>query len=383
MHCDPLDLLASTHIGENPADYYNAVVPPIFSNSLHVYDSVAGYETGRFSYGRHSNPLVEIVEAKLAVLERGERALLFSSGMAAATAAVMHACSAGGHIILQQTCYNPVKNFMERICIPKLNMEVTYLDCLDLGEIEAAIRPNTQAIMIESPSTFVFDIIDIAGVAALAKRHGVRTYIDNTYCTPLFQKPLELGVDYVMHTASKYLGGHSDLIGGALVVKEWGDELQNDYRELFGSIPGPFEAWLVLRGMRTLAARLNQHQESALAAARFLHDHPKVKTVYHPGLESHPRHDLGKKQMAGYTGLFAIELDGDGERAVKFCDALKLFGKGCSWGGFESLAIMPLRLADDGLVGKFGASKNIIRLHCGLEGTENLVADLDKALKSI
>ncbi len=383
MKCDPDDLLSIAHFGENPADYYHAVVPPVFSNSLHVYDSVKDYENGRYIYGRHANPLTEIVEAKIAQLEHGKKALLFGSGMAAASSAVMHACRAGDHVILQETCYNPVKSFLEKICVGKLKMELTYLSCLDLAEIEAALRPNTRAILIESPSTFVFDIIDIAGVVGLAKKHGLRTYIDNTYCTPLFQKPLDLGVDYVMHTASKYLGGHSDIIGGALIVKEWGEELQNDYRELFGSIIGPFEAWLMLRGLRTMPARLRQHQESALAAARFLAKHPRVKTVYHPGLETHPRYELGKKQMTGYTGLFGLELDASEEQTVKFCDALKLFGKGCSWGGFESLAIMPLRLADAGLIKKFGASHKLVRLHCGLEGTENLLADLEQALGAL
>lgn len=376
-------LFCVTHLGENPADYLNAVVPPIFSNSLHVYDSVEGYENGGYIYGRHSNPLVEIVEAKLAALEGGEKALLFGSGMAAAATAIMHAAAAGDHIICQETCYNPIKNFFDRICVPKLKMEITYMSCLDLDEIEGAVKPNTKLILIESPSTFVFDIADIGGVVKIARKHGIRTYIDNTYCTPLFQNPLALGVDYVMHTASKYLGGHSDLIAGALIVKDWGKTLQEDYRELFGGILGPFEAWLMLRGMRTLHARLIQHQQTALEAARYLQSHPKVKTVYHPGLPEHPGYALGKKQMSGYTGLFSIELDATEEQSVKFCDALKLFSKGCSWGGFESLAIMPLRLADDALIRKFHASRKLIRLHCGLEGAQNLLADLEQALNKI
>jgi len=295
----------------------------------------------------------------------------------------MHACAAGGHVICQQTCYTPVKKFFDRVCIPKLGMEVTYLSCLDLDQLLNAIKPNTQLIIIESPSTYVFDIVDIKSVVKLARKHGVKTYIDNTYCTPLLQKPLQYGGDYSMHTASKYLGGHSDIIGGALIVRDDGEELQRDYRELFGCILGPFEAWLMLRGMRTLAGRLSQHQSSALEAAKYLSKHPKVKIVYHPGLPEHPGYELGKKQMDGYTGLFSLELDGNEAQSIGFCNALKLFGKGCSWGGFESLAIMPLRHAPDDLVEKFHCSRNIIRLHCGLEGTDNLLADLAQALERI
>jgi cystathionine gamma-lyase len=377
------DFLTVTHLGEKPEEYFNAVVPPIFSNSLHIYKTLGEFSEGRYSYGRAANPLVEIVEEKIAALERGEKALLFSAGMAAATTAIMHACSSGGHVICQSAGYNPVKTFFERVCAPKLNMEMSYCSCLDLDELESSIRPNTQLIIFESPSSAVFDIVDIEGIAKIAKKHGVKTYFDNTYSTPLFQKPLDLGVDYSMHTLSKYLGGHSDLIGGVLIVSEHGEEIRRDFRELFGGIIGPFEAWLVLRGMRTLPARLTQHQTTALEAARFLNSHPKVRKVYHPGLPEHPGHELAKKQMSGYTGLFSLELDASVERSMVFCDALKLFGKGVSWGGFESLVTMPMRRASEAIFNQFHCDRNLIRLHCGLEGMENLLADLSQALEKV
>ena len=380
MKYDRRDLITLTHFGENPAEYLNAVVPPIYSNSLHIYETLEGLSNAQYTYGRSANPLVEIVESKIAELEHGERALLFGAGMAAATTAITHACSAGGHVICQSASYNPIKTFFERVCIPKHNMEISFVSCRDLDELESAIKPNTQLIIFESPSTAVFDIVDIWGVAKIAKKHGVKSYIDNTYCTPLFQKPLDFGVDYSMHTLSKYLGGHSDLIGGVLIVPENGEEIRRDFRENYGGIIGPFEAWLVLRGMRTLPARLAQHQETALDAATFLYAHPKVRKVYHPGLPSHPGYELGKKQMSGYTGLFSFELDADMERTVKFCDALRLFGKGVSWGGFESLVTMPMRRASDVIFGQFDCGRNLTRLHCGLEGKENLLEDLAQAL---
>ena len=383
MIFDQKDLLALTHFGENPAEYYNAVVPPIFSNSLHIYETLEDFSKGQYTYGRVSNPLVEIVESKIAELEHGEKALLFSAGMAAATTAITHACSSGGHVICQNAAYNPIKTFFDRVCVPKHNMELSYVSCVDLDELEGAIKPNTQLIIFESPSSAVFDIVDIEGIVKIAKKRGIKTYIDNTYCTPLFQKPLDYGVDYSMHTLSKYLGGHSDLIGGALIVPENGEEIKRDYRELYGGIIGPFEAWLVLRGMRSLPARLAQHQETALEAARFLHEHPKVRKVYHPGLPTHPGYDIGKKQMTGYTGLFSLELDASVDESVKFCDALKLFGKGVSWGGFESLVTMPMRRASDAIFAQFHCGRNLIRLHCGLEGKENLLEDLAQALNEL
>lgn len=355
------DIMAITHFSENNEEYYNAVVPPIFMTSLHSYKTFEGYRESRYVYGRVSNPTVEILEKKLAELENGSHALMFASGMAATSSAIMHATKSGGHIICQKNVYGPVRFFLDRICIPKLNMSVSYVDATNLDEVKSAIQGNTQLILLESPSTYVFDIVDIKAVCSIAKENGIKTCVDNTWCTPLLQKPLDLGADYVMHTASKYLGGHSDLLGGCLVVKdaEIGKELQLTYRELFGSIIGPMEAWLVLRGLRTLPIRIESHQKTALAVAKFLEAHPKVEKVYCPGLPSHKNYQLGQKQMnGGCTGLMAFELKNvTKDEAVRFINNLSVFQKGCSWGGFESLALTPLYAEQEDLVQGYGLSR--------------------------
>lgn len=387
------ELLALTHLGDDYDKYLNAVVPPIFLNSLHVYKTYEEYASvdvsreGEYVYGRSSNPTAHIAERKIAALEHGERALVFSSGMAAATSAIMATCKAGSHIICLRDVYQPVKRFLNGVCIPTLNMTVTYLTGLDLNELENAIRPETSLIILESPATFVFTVIDLKAVATIAKKHGVKTYIDNTYCTPLFQKPLDMGIDIVMHTLSKYLGGHSDIIGGVLVSKDAAlmEKILKETREWFGGVLGPMEAWLVIRGMRTLGARLEQHQKTAMAVAEFLEAHPKVKKVNYTGLRSHPQYELIEKQQTGHTGLMSFELNVAPELAIKFINALQLFGKGCSWGGFESLALCPLYKSTNEELEflQLTESRGLIRLHCGLEGTENLIADLKQAFELI
>lgn len=387
------DLLALTHTGDEYDKYLNAVVPPVFLNSLHVfktfedYSSVDIFKEDNYIYGRDSNPTVHIVERKIAALEHGTRAAVFSSGMAAASSAIMATCRAGSHIICLRDVYQPVKRFLNNVCIPSLNMSVTYLTGLDLEELENAIRPETSLIILESPATFVFTVVDLRAIAEIAKRHGVKTYIDNTYCTPLFQKPLDMGIDICMHTLSKYLGGHSDIIGGVLVSKD--EDLMRkviaQMREWFGGILGPMEAWLVMRGMRTLDARLAKHQETALKVAAFLEEHPKVKKVNYTGLASHPQHDLITRQQTGHSGLMSLELYAGAEEAVKFINRLQLFGKGCSWGGFESLALTPLYHCTDEELAflHLTESRGLIRLHCGLEGAESLIADLTQALEKV
>lgn len=387
------DLLVLTHKGDDYDKYLGAVVPPVFLNSLHLfktyeaYSSVDAFDDESYIYGRAANPTVRLAEKKIAALEHGARAAVFSSGMAAATAAIMACCKTGCHIICLRDVYIPVKRFLTNVCIAKLNMTVTYVAGQDLAELEAAIRPETALMILESPATFVFTAIDIRAVADIAKRHGVKTYIDNTCCTPLFQKPLDLGIDIVMHTLSKYIGGHSDIIGGVLVSKD--DALMRsilcEMREWYGGIMGPMEAWLAIRGMRTLAVRLKQHQETAMAVANYLEAHPKVRRVYYTGLRSHPQAEIIARQQTGHTGLLSFEMNASPEDAVKLINNLQLFGKGCSWGGFESLALTPLYHSDEEELSllQLTDGRGLIRLHCGLEGTENLLADLEQALSKV
>lgn len=388
------DLHTLTHAAEDKSLHYGAVVPPIYLNSLHLfkdfesYTNVDRFSDDTFIYGRCSNPTVQIAEKKIALLENGTRAAIFSSGMAAAASAIMATCSAGSHIICLRDVYQPVKRFLNSYCIPNLAMSVTYVAGQDLSEVEQAIKPETSLIILESPATFVFTAVNLKAIANIAKKHGVKTYIDNTYCTPLYQKPLDLGIDIVMHTLSKYLGGHSDIIGGVLVSND--DELMkkihSEIREWFGGVIGPMEGWLLIRSMRTLAVRLRQHQETAMEVARFLEAHPKVKRVYYTGLASHPQADIIARQQTGHTGLLSMELDAAPEKATKFINALELFGIGVSWGGFESLALAPLYTASDEELEFLKLPKSgrgLVRLHCGLEGTDNIICDLSQALEVV
>jgi len=387
------DLLALTHTGDDYDKYFGAVVPPVFMNSLHIFKTFEDYSNvdifaeDQFIYGRVANPTVVIAEKKIAQLENGVRAAIFSSGMAAAAAAIMATCKAGSHIICLRNIYQPVKRFLSTVCEPNLSMSTTYVSGQDLSELEHAIRPETSLIILESPATFIFSVTDLRGVADIAKKHGIKTYIDNSYCTPLFQKPLDLGIDISMHTMSKYLGGHSDVIGGVLVSKDDAlmRKIMSEMREWFGGIIGPMEAWLVTRSLRTLAVRLNQHQETAMEVARYLDSHPKVSRVYYTGLESHPQADIIAKQQTGHTGLMSFMLDAPPEAAVKLINELKLFGIGVSWGGFESLALTPLYNAPEEELAflSLPEGRGLIRLYCGLEGTSNLLQDLEHALNKL
>lgn len=384
--------LAITHLGEDQKQYMGAVVPPVFMNSLHVFESMEEYaarEEGKaYVYGRAANPTVNLLEEKIAALEEGCRAVAFSSGMAAAASAILAVCRAGSHIICMRDVYQPVKNILNRYFVPKMEITVSYWDGLELEKLEALIQDNTDMILLESPATFVFTVTDIAGVAGIARAHGIKTYIDNTFCTPLYQKPLTMGIDIVMHTMSKYIGGHSDIIGGILVVKdeELGKMLQETIRELFGGILGPMEAWLGIRGLRTLPLRVEKHQQTAMAAARYLELHPKVEKVFYTGLESHPQAELIKKQQKGHTGLLSFVLKDAPEKAAEVVNHLKVFEIGCSWGGFESLALCPIlsyKEEELAFLNLTPHDRGLIRIHCGQEGTDVLLEDLEQALKQV
>ena len=386
---DNQDLLAMTHVGEDPEKYMKSVTPPIFMNSLHVFDTVKDYFDvdifeDEFYYGRASNPTVAILEKKIAALEHGSRAVVFSAGMAACAAAILKICTAGSHVICIKESYGPVQHLLDEFLSPKYDVTVTYVDGRTVKEFEDAIRPETKMIILESPTTLLFNVVDLEGVAKLAKEHGIKTYIDNTYSTPIFQKPLDMGIDIVMHTMTKYIGGHSDLVGGVLVSKD--EEFMREImvqRDWFGGVLGPMEAWLAIRGLRTLDVRMQRHYETAMEVAKFLEKQPKVKRVFFTGLESHPQYELARKQQKGECGLMSLEIDGTLEETETFVNSLKLFEKGCSWGGFESLAIAYTYNWTEEQCAFLNVSRNIARIHCGLEGTENLIADLQQALDKI
>ncbi len=387
------DRLIATHYGDEYEKYMGAVVPPIFMNSLHVFPTLDEYyatdrlQDGKFIYGRSGNPTIRLVEKKIAAMEHGSRALCFASGMAAASTAVLSVCKAGDHIICVRNAYGPLKEFLSKYCAVYLNMDITYVSGDRIEDFSENIRPQTSLFILESPSSIVFSLQDLKAVAQLAKAHGIRTYIDNTCCSPIFQKPLDMGIDIVMHTMSKYLGGHSDIIGGVLVScdEELMCRISADMREWLGGILGPMEGWLVLRGMRTLQVRLEQHQKNAMEVAQFLENHPKVKKVYYPGLKSHPQYELMKRQQSGNSGLLSFEVKAAPSEAAASVnqDVLKIFKMGVSWGGFESLITMPFYKLSQEEAAKLGTTPGIIRIHCGLEGAEQQIEDLERFLENI
>ncbi|HXG23566.1 MAG TPA: aminotransferase class I/II-fold pyridoxal phosphate-dependent enzyme, partial [Chthonomonadales bacterium] len=305
-----------------------------------------------------------------------EAARCFSSGMAAISAAVLHSVRAGDHIVAVKTIYGPSQALLSQY-ISRFEVSVTFVPGIDPQQFADALRPNTKLIYLESPSSLVFHLQDIAAVTALAHERGLLTLVDNSWASPYFQNPIELGADLVVHSATKYLGGHSDLIAGVLMgSKVHIDSIKDNEGALLGGVLDPFASWLLLRGLRTLPIRMERHQTNALAIARYLEAHPKVARVYYPGLPSHPQYALGRRQMRGFSGLMSFVLKDGGKEAVfAMVNRLHYFHIACSWGGYESL-VYPLTLpAEENGRQQWGA-----RIHVGLETVDDLLEDLENAL---
>ncbi len=377
------------HLGEDREHGYNAVVPPIVQSGNFTYPTVAAMravvqqEYDRPLYTRGYNPTVAMLRKKIAALEHAEDALVFGSGSAAIAAAVVAHVKAGDHIVCVHKPYSWTKKLLTDL-LPRFGVEHTFVDGTDAENYRRAIRPNTTFFITESPNSLTFELQDLTAVASIAKKHGIITLCDNSFNSPLFQNPIDSGIDMVAHSATKYLNGHSDVVAGVLAgTKERMRQVMMHEFMTLGAVPSPHDAWLLIRGLRTLELRVNRSADSAAEVASFLEAHPRIKRVHWPGLESHPQHALAKKQMKRVAGLMTIELDAPDVPSVeRFCDRLRCFLIAVSWGGYESLQWPVCAL--QGPSGYYtDLPFNMVRLYIGLEDAGSLIADLEQALEHL
>jgi len=378
------------HLGEDRENYYNSISPPIFQSSNFCFPDV---KTLRESlkkeleipfYSRGHNPTVGILRKKMAALEGAEDALIFASGSAAIAAAVMSVVKSGDHIICVEKPYSWTNKLLNNYLV-EYGVESDMIDGTDVANFKNAIKSNTKLIILESPNSLTFELQDLEAVAHLAKESGVITLCDNSYSTPLLQQPIELGIDMVVHSASKYIGGHSDLVAGVLCAsKERIDKIFASEFMTMGGIISPQEAWLMIRGLRTLKLRVDKSCATTMNVALFLEEHPRVEKVLFPFLSSHPQNELAKKQMKDCGGMFSILLKAEKmEEVERFCDNLKKFLMACSWGGHESLIFPICALYDSQNYQHDEIPWNLIRFYIGLEEPELLIKDIEQALDQI
>ncbi len=376
------------HQGDTPEQYYGAVNPPVVHASLFGYRTYQEYLAAeadmyhRPFYNRDFNPTVALLEQKIADLEHAGAAIAFSSGMGAITAALLALLSQGDHLLLVESVYGPTRKFCNDV-LTRLGIEVEYFPPAEAADLTSRIRANTRLIFLESPGSLTFELQDLRAAAAVARPRQIYTIADNSWATPLFQKPIELGIDIVVHSGTKYIAGHSDLTLGLLACSK---QLFNQIKPvaaMLGANLAPDDAYLALRGLRTLPLRMAQHQQSALTIARWLQDRPEVRAVLHPGLPGFPGHELAQRQQRGYSSLFSFRLQpGTAEARRAFVDTLELFLIGVSWGGYESL-ILPLETAfkhEPAWRTRRGLDNDTFRTSIGLEDVEDLIADLEKGL---
>ncbi len=369
-----------------------AVVPPIWQTSTFEADSPEQFvEMAKSArptefYTRYGNPTHAQVERVVASLEGGESALALSSGMGAIFAAVMCVLESGDHVVAQRSLYGSTAHLFEKL-LPRWGMSCTFVDNTDAEAFARAIRPNTKLIYTETPTNPTMSITDLRAVAEIARARGVLTMTDNTFASPVNQRPIEHGIDVVLHSATKYIGGHSDVTAGVVVGTREFVERCWSFAIVAGASLSPFDSWLLLRGLRTLALRVERHNQNALALARFLEGHARVARVNYPGLESHPQHALARRQMDGFTGVLSVELAGGYADAEKFCASLRLATYAPSLGGYETLVVHPAAMwaktLSAGQRAAMGVSDSLVRVSVGLEDERDLVADFARALDSL
>lgn len=382
----------AVHGGQSPCPTTGAVTTPIYQTSTFAFRDVAegaarfsGEQPG-YIYSRLANPTVRALEDKMAILEGAGDAAAAASGMAAISAAFLTLVSRGDHIVAQRVIYGSTYTLLSGL-LPGLGIEVTFVDRPSPDEVRRALRPETKVLFLETPSNPTLELVDLAALAGPARERGVVTIVDNTFMSPYLQRPLEFGVDVVVHSATKYIGGHGDVIGGIVAGGEpFIAELKSRALKDLGGILGPFEAWLLIRGLKTLPLRMEKHSQNALAVARFLAAHPAVARIHYPWLETHPQHELARKQMKAGGGVVSFELKGGYDACVAMLNAVRLCHLAVSLGDVDTLIEHPASMTHSVVPPEerlaVGISDNLIRLAVGIEDPEDIIADLERALGS-
>lgn len=379
----------AVHSGENNK-HFHSVTTPIVQSSTFTFDDTSDLiayklkQNNRIEYGRYGNPTTEAVEKKLADLDHGDAGILFASGMAAITLTLLTFLSQGDHMVITKDCYRRTREFAESF-LPRFGINVTVTPMGDYAALEKAIQPKTKLIYSESPTNPYLRVLDLEKLVAVGKKHNIKTVIDSTFATPINQRPLEFGVDLVIHSATKYFGGHNDLLAGVIIGAGPIIEAVRGTQNIIGAICDPQAAYLLLRGIKTLPLRMARHNETGLKVAQFLDRDPRVRCVYYPGLESHPDHDIAARQMDGYGGVVSFEPVGGIESTGRFIDALRIPKIGPSLGGVESLVIQVAVATYYELTSQeraaIGISDSLVRLAVGVEDADDLINDLDQALE--
>lgn len=366
------------HAGQDPESVTGAVIVPIYQTSTYAQRGV-GDHTG-YEYSRTDNPTRTALQTCLAALEEAKHALVFASGLGASTT-LMLMLKAGDHVICGDDVYGGTYRLFQRV-MTEHGLSFDFVDMADPEAVRAAIKPNTRLIWLETPTNPLLKLAPIAAITKVAHEHGIWTIVDNTFASPYNQRPITLGADMVLHSTTKYIGGHSDVVGGAIMTSN--DELYEKLKFLqnaAGAVPGPFDCWLVLRGVKTLSIRMREHERNALAIAQFLTEHPAVEKVIYPGLPSHPQHNLAREQMRGFGGMISILLKGGAEVANAMVSKTKLFTLAESLGGIESLIEVPAGMTHMSVAGsKLEVPANLVRLSVGIEDINDLLRDLEQAL---
>ncbi len=368
------------HAGQEPDPATGAVVPPIYQTSTYKQDGVGGLRGG-FEYSRTGNPSRTALEECVAALEGGVRGLAFASGMAAEDTLLRTICKPGDHLIIPDDAYGGTFRLISKV-LSRWNVTYDAVPLADLSAVRAAVRPETRAIVVETPTNPLLGIADIAALAQLAHETDALLVVDNTFASPYLQRPLALGADVVVHSTTKYMGGHSDVVGGALIVSDIGLGAELAFHQnSMGGVAGPFDSWLTLRGIKTLGVRMDRHCANASRIAEFLLRHPRVSKVYYPGLDDHPGHEVAAKQMRAFGGMVSFRVTEGEEAALQVCDRTRLFTLAESLGGVESLIEHPGRMTHASVVGSaLEVPADLVRLSVGIEDCDDLLADLERAL---